>query len=271
MADCERYRDLISEYIDGTISGEDQAELFHHIESCSDCAQLLETYAEISRIMADDTEPPEELLSGVMAGVRDINDRRRQEGRIRFKRTAVRCLAAAACAAVILIPGLRIIFGGSGGSDGVDSAAYTTGDSSSAPEVKEYSNGSSTEESAQLEVGGNSAVENDDAAADSTDGSAPQANGFDANNSGSAEGGGAEDGLIASVQDVAQGYYAVVYADALPSEITYDSSRLSMSFQDGTQGLQITLSELTALEDAGSYVIVYENNESDSALLVYNP
>ena len=96
MADCERYRDLISEYIDGTISGEDQAELFHHIESCSDCAQLLETYAEISRIMADDTEPPEELLSGVMAGVREINDRRRQEGRIRFKRTAVRCLAAGA-------------------------------------------------------------------------------------------------------------------------------------------------------------------------------
>ena len=176
MADCERYRDLISEYIDGTIGSEDQADLFRHIENCPECAQLLEAYAEISRIMADDADPPEELLSGVMDGVREINNKRRMEGRVRFRRTAVRCLAAAACAAIILIPGLRFILGGTGSSDGVDSAAYTMEDNGVAPEVKEYSSApASTEDSAQLGTENSSAAANGVAADERLEGSVPQA------------------------------------------------------------------------------------------------
>ncbi len=232
MAECDKYQDLISCYIDGTISEEDRQRLFKHIESCEDCAQLLEIYSDISRTMADDAEPPEELLSGVMSGVREINEKRRKASRQRHRRAAV-WLAAAACAVIMIIPASRLLLNRAGSADEASAGSedFNTADGFS-PEVKEYT--SST----------------DDASADE------QETGSQA---------------LPTLEDVAQGYYAVVYASVVPTSLEVNDSRLTLDFADGSVGIQITLAEFTALEETGSYEIDYCNDRSDSALLVYTP
>ena len=249
MSDCDKYRELISCYIDGTISTEDQQQLFQHIETCQECAELLDIYSDISRTLADDTDPPQELLSGVMSGVRNINAKRKHDSRLRLRKRAI-WFAAAACAAILILPAANFLLNGAGGSDDAENLTGAVMYDSAQANTKDYSEEAADESLAAdgyelNQNAGNGAVSEGDS------GSVQQA--------------------LPTVEEVSQGYYAVVYAQALPAEIQQDDSRLTMEFADGSAGLQITLAELSVLEESGGYEIVYENDESDSALLVYTP
>ncbi|MGM9521917.1 MAG: anti-sigma factor family protein [Oscillospiraceae bacterium] len=267
MADCEKYQELISLYVDRGISDEEKAELLKHMEHCDDCAELLSIYSEVSRLMVDDAEPPEELLSSVMSGVRRINERNSAPKR-RIGRTAIKCAAVAACAAVILIPAARLFSGG---------FSKSSDENISASENYLFNNEASSDASAQYR---------ESAEKDAEMPMEPFSNGSNLEsamppaNNGIWEGGDgvsqAEDipntaSSYFTASDISDGYYAVVYADSFPEELEELSERTLFTFSDGTCGAQITMDEFKRLESTENYSIVLENEYSDIALLVYTP
>ena len=266
MTDHEIFQQLISEYIDGTISQENQERLFQHTKECQDCARLLEDYIQISKIMADDVDPPEELLTGVMEGVREINAKRRAEERSRFKKQGVKWLAIAACAALVLIPCSKLLFGGAGLGDAQDAElqaavpyeAMYDDSAESSPEEREASEPQEATGGANS-LPGQSQMDAADSHPAQSDGAAGST--YLPENS--------TQDTLPTVDEVAQGYYAVVYAQSEPVGLKEDSSRLTVDFAGGYKGVQITLQELSAYEGADGFDVTYINSESDSAILVW--
>ena len=75
---CEPYLTLISGHIDGENTDEEELQLQRHLDECPHCRDLLAEYEAIDLGVASlSAEPPEELLRGVMAGLRPGNGRRR--------------------------------------------------------------------------------------------------------------------------------------------------------------------------------------------------
>ncbi len=110
MADCEKYQELISLYVDdcsehtNNLSDQETHELLSHIKTCQNCAALLDDYLEISRLLKEAPEPPEALVSGVMEKVRRVSADRRAKRKTIIRRASLGIAALAACAAVALVP-----------------------------------------------------------------------------------------------------------------------------------------------------------------------
>jgi hypothetical protein len=264
MADCEKYQELISLYVDRGISDEEKAELIAHIEQCEDCAQLLSIYADVSRLAAEDVEPPEELCAGVMAGVRKINAEKSKSRT--SKRAVSRWIAAAACIAILAIPAAKLLsdnganFSGSA-PQSAETASITTGADGSSEAAIEYSDAESEyisdDADADNALSGTTTESASDILPDSD---------HDAAKSPATSG-----STALFVSDVESDYFAVVYADTLPEDISSDSSRIEYTFSDGTMGATISRKEFESLEEAGYCEIIYNDNAtSDVALLVFN-
>lgn len=98
MINCEEALELINSYIDGEISESDSELLMSHIASCPQCAELFGILTGVSETFSEDAEPPEELLAGVMDGVRAVNHERKVVSINRKRKMTVRWLSVAACA-----------------------------------------------------------------------------------------------------------------------------------------------------------------------------
>lgn len=110
MKNCEYYEELISSLIDGEITETEKLELEEHLEECTSCRELYNTYSALFG-RADLAEPPKELLPNVMAAVRDLPAGRKSGGGkktyiyIRYIAAAAACLALAIFAVPRLLPG----------------------------------------------------------------------------------------------------------------------------------------------------------------------
>lgn len=99
MVDCEKYQELISRLIDGDLDDGETAAVEAHIAVCPECAALYRAFASLSGDIRDDLcEPPAELLTGVMSGVKadaapNVVPIRRRRGKL---------LALAACLALVI-------------------------------------------------------------------------------------------------------------------------------------------------------------------------
>lgn len=113
MINCEQAQDLMSLYLDGELSDADRAAFEAHIAGCPACRAMLDTLAEVSALMGEDTEPPEALATGVMDGVRAINRERESEKR-RRKTVFIKWLSAAACVALVIFAGHAALGGRKG-------------------------------------------------------------------------------------------------------------------------------------------------------------
>lgn len=49
---CDRYKELLLDYIDGTLSGKDKAEFDAHIASCQECRELVRSFGKLSQSVA---------------------------------------------------------------------------------------------------------------------------------------------------------------------------------------------------------------------------
>ena len=109
MRDCENARELISLYIDGELGADETAKIEEHIAGCEECSRFLRSYSLFKDSIPDDVEPPAELLSGVMAGVREINAEKKKK-----KRPALilRWTAIAASFAIVTFAGISLMNGG---------------------------------------------------------------------------------------------------------------------------------------------------------------
>ena len=71
MGACEAYRDRISAYLDGELTGEECRELLAHLESCGDCRMYLDSELAIREALAGlETSAPEGFEARVMEKIR---------------------------------------------------------------------------------------------------------------------------------------------------------------------------------------------------------
>ncbi len=96
MTDCEKYLELMSAMLDGELSGEQEAELLTHIDTCTECKRVYNAFKGISGALTEElVAPPDTLVKGVMY---KISNRKKSERRFAFGRFT----ALAACLALAL-------------------------------------------------------------------------------------------------------------------------------------------------------------------------
>jgi len=99
---CERFTEMIPQYLSGELSEKEKAEFEAHVAGCASCREELRL-TEAIRSSAD--EPPAELLTGVMVAVRaeaDVN-RFRNNAPKRGRLALVRRLSVAAAALIVVV------------------------------------------------------------------------------------------------------------------------------------------------------------------------
>ena len=108
MGACEAYRDRISAYLDGELTGEERRELLAHLEICGDCRMYLDSELAIREALAGlETPAPEGFEARVMEKIRAESGDAPEEKVAAFPGWR-RWAALAACCAVVCLG----IFGG---------------------------------------------------------------------------------------------------------------------------------------------------------------
>jgi anti-sigma factor RsiW len=120
MADCKKYREIISAFADGELSGNEKNEFEKHLETCTSCRSLLLLYTGISEAAAGSLpEPPDSFTENVMSKIKSLPEnsvthpnaeRKRQRS---MRPVIISFVAAAACLALAFIvsPGLFSLTG----------------------------------------------------------------------------------------------------------------------------------------------------------------
>ena len=139
MGACEAYRDRISAYLDGELTGEERRELLAHLEICGDCRMYLDSELAIREALAGlETPAPEGFEARVMEKIRAESGDAPEEKVAAFPGWR-RWAALAACCAVVCLG----IFGGGilKGWSALDAAADGRAGSGAAVEAPELSDG----------------------------------------------------------------------------------------------------------------------------------
>lgn len=104
MRNCEAYEEWISAFLDGELSGTEQAELREHMAGCRRCQQYFDDLVAIHEALdqGDEVPVPEGFEDRIMARVRETAQEGRPAKMIRFPQWR-RWAALAACCAVAAI------------------------------------------------------------------------------------------------------------------------------------------------------------------------
>lgn len=104
MAECRKYRDMISCYTDGELSGKAKEELERHLQMCASCRSLLSIYQSITESAAGFlAEPPDSFTESVMRRIKalseNVNADHHAEGKHKrlVRPVIISFVAAAAC------------------------------------------------------------------------------------------------------------------------------------------------------------------------------
>ena len=126
MAQCEKYFEWISAYVDGELDPASEAELFDHLAACPACSSALTDQLLLSSKLQDiDADPPETLTADVMAQIQVAPQFTVYRG---TRRSSIRRFAAvAAVFALAAVVSYQMFWvnppGGTGGSDYLFAAA----------------------------------------------------------------------------------------------------------------------------------------------------
>jgi hypothetical protein len=110
VTECRKYRDMISCYADGELSGNAKEELERHLKICASCRSLLTIYQNITESAASlMAEPPDSFTESVMSKIKALSENvdagHHTEGK--HKRLArpviISFVAAAACLVLAFI------------------------------------------------------------------------------------------------------------------------------------------------------------------------
>lgn len=75
MAECRKYRDMISCYADGELLGNAKEVLERHLQTCAACQSLLSIYQNITESAAGSlTEPPDSFTESVMRKIKALSE-----------------------------------------------------------------------------------------------------------------------------------------------------------------------------------------------------
>lgn len=105
---CERYREWMSQMLDGELSEPEKTELMSHIAVCPECARIYNAFVLVSSSLDPDAEPPETLCTDVMNAVRARSAKVVPIAAARKRRAVwVRLGALAACLAVVAFAAVK--------------------------------------------------------------------------------------------------------------------------------------------------------------------
>ena len=140
--ECEKYRELISLYIDGELNESEEKELLEHIKNCPLCEKELKELTAISEMLksAEEEELPENFHNEVMAKIRTRQAKPAKKKRSWAKYTGI---AASICAllivgSVVAVTGV-MNFGGMGAADAASPETYGVYNNSSRANYKSES------------------------------------------------------------------------------------------------------------------------------------
>ena len=114
MINCQKAEELMSLMVDGMLTQAEKDELREHVKGCEKCRRLLQVYSQMSLVMAQHEKPPEELVTGVMAGVSRIN-KQRSDSKRKVRMRIIGGVATAAGLALVIFAGSKILPGLRGG------------------------------------------------------------------------------------------------------------------------------------------------------------
>lgn len=105
---CRKYRLMLDDYIDGSLSEEERQKLEAHLSACGDCRRELHFSRELRSIISRSAEaPPEALHQSIIESCRKERKQKARKGLIRIGATAaifaVICISSAI--AYALLPG----------------------------------------------------------------------------------------------------------------------------------------------------------------------
>lgn len=101
---CKEIREMISCMLDNELSGSESALVTEHVAGCPECMRVFEAFHAVSVSMEDLAEVPDGFTEDVMNRVNDMNS-----GTKKRKPRILRFAALAACLALVLLVGGRII------------------------------------------------------------------------------------------------------------------------------------------------------------------
>lgn len=106
--DCKRISELISDYVDGTVSPADERLVSEHIAACEDCKRAVaRTRMLVSQLGGLKAEVPFDLWSGVSRRISEKQDQKSTRGRLLglsgWKAVAIPLAAAAAAALIFTV------------------------------------------------------------------------------------------------------------------------------------------------------------------------
>lgn len=108
MADCKKYREMISCYADGELPENDENELLGHLEECASCRSLLSLYKSITGAAEESlVEPPDNFAKNIMEKIRllpeDEKTNKPTNKPKSLRPVVISFVAAAACLALAFI------------------------------------------------------------------------------------------------------------------------------------------------------------------------
>lgn len=280
MADCTRYKDMISSFADGELSEQEAAEVQRHLDGCPACASLLTAYRSITEAAEESLEePPPDFAAGIMARIKALSaettygipQRRRRSPRP----FVISFIAAAACVALAFIVAPQLFrFWNS------DSSLSGT---ASAPQAAPMEDTAGIARSSESETIDSFRVKNtSDYGADSTQltSGAPESSpneGQRGKGDGSPPAGAAPAepapsaahyAIQSDTEENLEKYYAVISIKGLlPAVLTKADMQKN---SDGTRSFEITV-EKAELLIADGYPAVMGNKNASAALVIYIP
>lgn len=100
MSDCKEIQELISALIDGKVSEKEKAEVYAHVEKCSECKAMLEAFTAVSESLGELEDVPEGLHENIMRSVKS-------EG-IKKKAPWKKIIPLAACLVLVIFGALSL-------------------------------------------------------------------------------------------------------------------------------------------------------------------
>ena len=291
MADCARYREMLSGLVDNTLSDTENKALSEHLEGCAACRALLSVYREITMAAEESmAEPPEDFTAGVMERIKALGNENAATGKPAetgsgaaaggaktkksFKPVIISFVAAAACLALVFLVSPQLFqFAGSNKTTSVADAPHA----SAAP--ADYG-----QQAPMPAAGGQQ-----ESALKTADASAEQADGAQDSDAGvppeplmgimaspvpapSAEPTSGQTGGIPYAVHVKAGaltdYYAVITIKGELPEFIAGNTRTANS--NGTYNIEVTVDVAVKLVTDG-YPSEAGNAEKTTALVVYTP
>lgn len=106
--DCQTYRELCSQYVDGCIAEADKGALLDHIQECGACAAYLNDLTVIGRSMShmEETAPPDQLREKIISAARLQSEQMQMSRRREFHLPMFLFVVAAAAFLLLVSSGV---------------------------------------------------------------------------------------------------------------------------------------------------------------------